>query len=221
MTTIFDASENREGPRLASAARPPAGSALFPAGGRYGATPEEWEWAVDTFGGSNLLPVVSNPHAKISSSSNLKSIGKTPSRYSSAGGVVGFPKWTSHRTSERELAEWTAQEDYGIFVVTREGHAAIDVDVDEPAKALRYARAILEGVGLDPDAHACRWRESSGRVLVPVRLDAERRKSVIPVEGGNVEILGLGNGYVACGLHVGSGVRYRWSPLSALAGDLA
>jgi hypothetical protein len=198
------------------------GSALSsdPGAPRLGATLDEWAWAAETFGVENLLPVVSNGGAQISPASNLKSLGKTPSRYS-GGRVVGIPKWTSYRATEREIEAWAAQPDYGIFVVTRGGHAAIDVDVDDAALSLRYARTILETMGLDPERHACRWRESSGRVLVPLRIDAERRKSVIPVQGGNVEILATGGGYVACGTHVSSGVRYQWSPLSNIGGDLA
>lgn len=210
--TAFGHCASQDAPAAASS--PAAGAP------RYGALPEEWKWAADIFGGANLLPVVSNPDAEISPNSTLKSLGKQPSRYSS-GKVVGIPKWTTYEASEREVSAWRSEPDYGIFVVLRDGWIALDADVDDPAKALRYVRTLLENMGLDPDRQACRWRESSGRLLVPVKLNSERRKCVVPVDGGNLEVLGTGGGFAGFGLHVASGTRYRWSPLSHLGGDLA
>lgn len=187
---------------------------------RYGAEPGEWDWAVATFGAADLLPVVSNPNATISPNSTLKTIGKTPSRYDAQRRVVGIANWTRHQSSEREVESWRREQDYGTCVQCRGGRNAIDVDVDETAKALGYARAILAGMGLDPDRQLCRWRANSGRILVPVHFGGDRRKQVIPVEGGNIEILGTGCQFVGAGCHP-SGQRYQWSPMGSLGSDLA
>ena len=66
----------------------------------YGALAADWAhlelWLGLT---ADLLPVVSNPNAKISPLSSLKALGKTPSIYNAQGLVVGIPNWTKRITT--------------------------------------------------------------------------------------------------------------------------
>ena len=85
---------------------------------RWGATPEEWNHFACLGLTADLLPVVSNPHAKVSTKSKMKSLGKTPSRYYGAL-VGGFAEWTQHQTTTQELSAWAKEPDYGICLQTR------------------------------------------------------------------------------------------------------
>jgi len=172
---------------------------------RYGATPEEWDHFSKVLGlTEDLLPVVSNPKAVLSSKSSLTSLGKTPSLYNEHRQVVGIQKWPDHVATSEDIARWSAEPDYGICIITR-NIRALDVDVEDPQSA-EAIRGVLREMGWDcPE----RTRDNSSKFLVMFPLPGNLSKRVIPVEGGNIEFLATGQQFVACGTHP-SGSRYEW-----------
>ncbi len=171
----------------------------------YGASPQAWEtWA--RLAGDDLLPSVANPTAEISPNSKLSAIGKVPSRYDNNRQVVGIGKWTGYLPSPNEISRWAAEPDYAISVQTRGEIKAIDVDVEDPVKAKAIKAAIVAMLGRCP----VRYREGSGKFLIPIRHAEPMPKRVLPVDGGMVEVLGDGQQFIADGYH-SSGNRYQWN----------
>lgn len=172
---------------------------------RYGARPEAWkEWAA-LGAGNDLLPAVADPNATIAPDSTMQAVGKTPSRYNSKRQVVGIGKWTSYSAGPDELKRWAAEPDYSLCVQTR-WVRAIDVDVDDKAKAAAIRDAIVSSLGPVP----VRYRANSGKLLIPFIYTAELTKRVLPVEGGMIELLATGQQFIADGTHP-SGERYQWN----------
>lgn len=170
----------------------------------YGASPEEWAHFRLILGlGEDLLPVVSNPNAKISPDSKMRSLGKTPSRYNTRGEVGGIPNWTSQRPNENTLTAWSKEPDYGICIQTRSVRA-IDIDVSG-AGAVAVEQRVLE------NSHALpvRRRANSGKCLLAFTLPGDYSKRVIRTEDGIIEFLATGQQFIACGTHP-SGARYEW-----------
>jgi hypothetical protein len=164
----------------------------------YGANSKDW-LAFKRFA-NDLLPVVSDPAAKISPNSTLGSLGKVPSVYNSRGLVAGLTDWTSKQTTAAELAAWQRVPNYGICVQTRELRA-VDIDVDSD-----LADEIAKEVGDFP----VRWRTGSKKILMAFIVKGEFPKRTVRVDGGIVEFLANGQQFVACGTHV-SGARYEWT----------
>ena len=182
----------------------------------YGATALEWaHFDLDLGLTEHLLPVVSNPNAKISPDSKMKGVGKTPSIYNRNRLVAGIPKWTEKRATGDEVARWSKEGDYGICIQTR-AIRALDIDIDDPVLAGRIAqafRAALAGSRLDDGVGlARRFRQGSGKCLLAFRVvggpDGLPKRS-FRVDGGLVEFLADGQQFVAAGTHT-SGVRYEW-----------
>jgi len=179
----------------------------------YGALPSDWDTLTLLAGlTTDLLPVVSNPQAEISPNSKMADLGKTPSRYNGNGHAVGIPGWSQHVSSDQDIARWVKQPDYGICIQTRDVRA-LDVDVADLAMAARirnYIEAdLFEAIGFGGMLPA-RTRPNSGKFLLAFRLDGERRKRRMKVEGGIIEFLGDGQQFIAVGTHP-SGVRYEWA----------
>lgn len=172
----------------------------------YGAAPEDWTtWAVSLGLLGDLLPMVSNPNATLSPHSSIREVGKTPSTYNADGKVSGFPRWTDYVASAADIAEWSAQPDYGIFVNTRGAHA-FDIDLDDPAMA-GQVWAILKDMG-----GMVRVRQNSPRFLVAFRPGTafkSRKPILFDKSVGKIEFYGVGKGFAACGTHP-SGSRYVW-----------
>lgn len=174
----------------------------------WGATPDDWAHLDLSCGlGPDLLPVVSNPEAKISPQSKMKGLGKTPSRYNQAGEAVGISGWTDQQTTPAQIAKWSAQSDYGICIQTRQVRG-LDIDVPDQQLAARIARRFLDLVGRS--ALPTRGRADSGKRLLGFRLPGDFRKRSFKVEGGLVEFLATGQQFVAVGTHP-SGARYEWA----------
>ena len=177
----------------------------------YGASPDEWLHFDLALGlTEDLLPVVSNPEAAISSSSTLKSLGKTPSRYNREGKVVGFPSWTNHVTAPKQIETWSKNPDYGICIQTRNVRA-IDVDVSAPLLAgeiKTYINAyIAEHTQL---ALPCRFRANSSKFLFMFDMSGDFTKQIIKLDENNIiEFLATGQQFIAAGTHP-SGERYQW-----------
>jgi hypothetical protein len=172
----------------------------------WGATSSEWAHFDFILGLTNdLLPVVSNPQARISPDSKMKEKGKTPSQYNSNRMVAGFPGWTSYHAGAIDLAKWSANPDYGICVQTRRVRA-IDVDVTDAHVAERLREFIIAQLGYCPPV---RRRSNSSKFLMTVAIPGEFGKRKVLVPGGAVEILATGQQFIAVGTHP-SGVPYSW-----------
>jgi predicted P-loop ATPase len=174
----------------------------------YGATPSEWTHFDLILGlGADLLPVVSNPNAKISDKSDIKKIGKTPSEYNANGKVRGFPDWTSLHATPEQIEQWSSQPDYGICLQTRNVRA-LDIDITDQDKADAIAIIIDKHLGKEV---ACRYRDNSAKFLIAFRVNTTQNlfKRVLPVGEERIEFLASGQQFVAIGHHE-SGVRYQW-----------
>jgi putative DNA primase/helicase len=169
----------------------------------FGATSADWE-AWQRLAGSDLLPVVMDPAAKISAKSKLSDLGKSPSRYDQQGEVVGMPGWTSHIATDRDIARWSTDSRLGMCVVGR-SVKAIDIDVDDRARAREIEEFIAMGLGSLPT----RRRANSGKCLLAFRLPMDFPKRVIRTPHGIIELLSSKQQFVACGTHK-SGARIEW-----------
>lgn len=179
----------------------------------YGASLEAWHHWSETLGlTEHLLPVVANPGATISPDSNMKTLGKTPSRYNFRREVSGFAKWTEQRTTHKQIGKWELERDYGICVQAREIRA-IDIDVPDKRKSKEIVEAIESCLPLA--WFPKRGREGTGKVLLPFRFAGPMPKRVLQVDGGIIEVLGDGQQWIAessyidakTGKHKG---RYIW-----------
>lgn len=174
---------------------------------RYGALPTEWaSWCAEHGLTEDLLPVVSNPGAKIAAYSTIKLIGKTPSRYNRDGLIVGIEDWPKHRATEADIKRWSAQADYGVCIQTRRLRA-LDIDVADPVTVAR----ILEIIGESMPVTARRGRADSAKCLLPVWVegDLSKRRLTLP-DGSVIEFLAGGQQFIASGTHP-KGARYEWA----------
>lgn len=181
----------------------------------WGASIEDWHHWSDTLGlTSDLLPVVSNQLAVKSPMSNLKGLGKTPSRYNKNRQVVGFGRWTAHTSNAADIETWSQEPDYGICLQTRRLRG-IDIDIEDQNKALEAAFSIIRFFGISATNLSVRFRANSGRLLIPIEVKSASRKSIIKTPHGAIEVLADGQQFVAAGTH-SSGVRYEWTMLERL-----
>lgn len=184
---------------------------------RLGATPAEWaHWDLILGLTDRLLPSVSNPRAKISGSSTMKALGKTPSWYNHNREVVGIAKWTQRKApSGAMLDRWQAEPDYGICLRTGKPEAigatsnlvAVDLDSEKPDQVDQGLAIADKHLGELP----VRVRDGSERVLLLVRVEGDPiYKRVVHLAGGErFEILGTGQQCLVAGTHP-KGARYEW-----------
>jgi len=154
---------------------------------------------------ADLLPVVSDPNAKISALSKMRDLGKVPSRFNGQGEVVGFPKWTQHRATDAQVGRWSQDTRLGICIQTRHARA-IDVDIADPVQAGVVRDCIEMAAGALP----CRTRPNSGKFLLVFKMAGDFTKRVIKTAHGNIEFLATGQQFIAVGTHP-SGARYEWA----------
>lgn len=173
---------------------------------RWGAQPEDWDKFTKLGLTKDLLPVVSNPEAKIASYSKMKAIGKTPSNYNSNREVVGIGGWTARETYPNQIEGWAAEPDYGLCLQTRRVRA-LDIDVDD--KDLAKAIGVFIVDWLDQRL-PLRYRDNTGKCLFGFRLEGDFGKRTVKVDGGMIEFLATGQQFVAAGTHP-SGDRYLWN----------
>ncbi len=185
----------------------------------YGASPDEWNTLAHRAGRlADLLPVVSNPHARISPQSKMKTLGKTPSGYNNARLVVGIAKWTEFMAKQEDLDKWLKEPDYGICMQTRYWRA-LDGDVTDALLAEEIEAFIRLRFDLPT-----RRRSASPKFLMAFALEGDYPKRSFKTNGGIVEFLGTGNQFIAAGAHIDkdgvSRSRYAWDnglPISAPA----
>lgn len=171
----------------------------------YGASPDDWTLLSVVAGlTEDLLPVVSNPGARISPDSNLKSLGKVPSLYNAAGMAVGLSRWTEKQATGRDVDRWSAVPDLGICIQTRTVRA-LDVDIEDEAAAAKVKAVIdrhCEGLPV-------RFRADTGKFLTAFALPGEFTKRILRTAHGAIEFLATGQQFVAVGTHP-KGTRYQW-----------
>lgn len=175
---------------------------------KYGARKGAWRHFAEVHGLlSDLLPVVSDQRVAISPASAISEVGKTPSMLNFRGEAIGIKDWTSMQANAQKLVEWEQRPEYGICIQTRRWRA-IDIDVPD----LRKAKLIVEKIeeALPHISFVRRWREGTGKVLMPFIYRHPLTKHVVDVSGGIVEVLADGQQFVAEGMHP-TGVRYNWS----------
>lgn len=178
----------------------------------WGASPAEWDHLSLVLGlTADLLPVVSDPTATISPNSEMKGLGKTPSRLNRQGYVVGIPKWTTIAATRDDIESWS-DAGYGACIQTRHVRA-LDIDIVDPVLAQEvhtfideYLSPAIVGEGLP-----CRSRADSGKRLLAFTLHGDHPKRVITTATGIIEFLANGQQFIAVGTHP-SGERYEWLP---------
>lgn len=169
----------------------------------YGASTEEWTHFDFSLGlTADLLPVVSNPNARISPKSKLHALGKVPSLYNQNNEVIGIKNWTEKLSTTEETKAWAKNPDYGICLQTRHIRA-LDIDIDDPETATTVFK-LFEGLPFPK-----RTRKNSGKFLLAFRLEGLFSKRSFKTTGGIVEFLANGQQFVAAGAH-SSGSRYEW-----------
>ncbi len=173
----------------------------------YGADAASWDHFATKLGlFRDLLPVVSNPTAKISAQSSMKALGKTPSVFNKAREVVGLSGWTTRVSTPEDIAKWSAEPDYGLCLQTRTVRA-LDIDIADATEA----RAVVEAIraALPGVVFPMRSRNNSAKCLLVFKLEGDLSKRVLRTSKGMVELLATGQHFVACGTHP-SGARYEW-----------
>ena len=171
-----------------------------------GATPKEWAHFELILGlTEDLLPVVSNQQVPISQNSKMKGLGKTPSTINNMGFAVGFPNWTQHHATAKQVKQWSANPNLGICLQTRNTRA-LDIDVTDPEEAAAISSFILTALGDLPT----RYRENSSKLLFLLDLPGDYHKRAFKTKHGIVEFLATGQQCIIAGTHT-SGVPYLWA----------
>ena len=128
---------------------------------------------------------------------------KKPGRY--RGGVWSdYPDWTRHAerpTTEHELGVWSTWPDAGVGIVCGPV-VAVDIDITNAELALELERLARARLG---DTPALRIGRAPKRLLV--------YRAVAPFAGirrAPIEVLGLGQQFVAHAIHPDTGRPYEW-----------
>lgn len=178
---------------------------------RYGATQEEWaHFSCDLSGlglAEDLFPIVSDANAEKSPNSSLGDFSKVPSQFNSAGLVVGIPKWPQVRTTHAQIDRWREDGRLGLGLVCRRVRA-IDIDVDDRAKAEQVVAFVEERLGVRLPR---RVRSNSGKLAMLVEVPSEEplQRARVNVDGGMIEFLHDRQFLVLAGTHA-TGARIEW-----------
>jgi hypothetical protein len=129
---------------------------------------------------------------------------KKPGRFQ-RGAWADYPEWNRHAergTTEVEVATWTSWPECGIGIVGG-AVAAVDIDIkDDPDLALRIEKLARERLG---DTPALRIGRVPKRMLV-YRTAAPFRG----IKRHPLEVLCLGQQFVAYAIHPDTGAPYAW-----------
>ncbi|AXH50987.1 DNA primase [Serratia phage Scapp] len=173
---------------------------------------DEWEHFKGLAGRGALLPIAQegtvDPKSRIKSELPFK----IPSMENKEGYVVGFGDWAEKQTTSGQYAVWSRK--YGLGI--RTGHelpgggflVGVDVDIENSRVQSRVYDALCELTGRKrlPYRH-----RGNGRRLYMLACEESHTKAVLKTKRGNVDMLGLGQQFVAAGAHP-SGGEYEWSP---------
>lgn len=173
---------------------------------QYGATRAEWDHFLSQGLLEAMLPVVSNPLARLMPGSKLKSLGKVPSRMYQEG-AGGIKDWPTHVTTAEEVAAWRRHPDHGICMRTAV-LPSLDCDITDQELSANIRGMIDAYLPNLPTRTRGTWK-----FLCAFRMDSPGPKRVIKTLHGNIEFLGEGQQFIAAGEHT-SGERYRWVPES-------
>lgn len=128
---------------------------------------------------------------------------KKPGRWRS-GAWSDYPDWTRHAerpTTEHELGVWSTWPDAGVGIVCGQV-VAIDIDIVEPGLALELERLARARLG---DSPALRIGRAPKRLLI--------YRAAAPFAGirrAPIEVLALGQQFVAHAIHPDTGRPYEW-----------
>lgn len=167
---------------------------------------ETWESLKNSGYVRDILPVA-QPWVPLHPSSRVAQLGKVPSLIDNKGLGYGMRDWAQHETTAEEIDTWAANENYGICIQTRLIRA-IDIDVPDPLISYAILEDIKELTGTPNLIY--RYREGTGKILVPFIVEGRFRKHVVRFEHGIIEFLGNGQQFVAYGQHPDSGKPYLW-----------
>lgn len=189
---------------------------------RWGATEAEWS-ALAELCLPDLRPCVCDPTleakqtlARPQGGPALHDFSKRPSRVYSDGKVAGITGWRHLEATERDVAMWSASPAIGAGFVGR-NIKAVDIDIDDPAKADEVDDAINAAFDFDLPM---RSRPNIGRRLCLFRIKPEPLedgqlaipavpKHVIHTAHGQIEWLFERQFFALAGRHH-SGDRYSW-----------
>ena len=128
---------------------------------------------------------------------------KKPGRFRN-GAWSDYPDWTRHAerpTTENELGVWQAWPEAGVGIVCG-SVVAVDIDVLEPDLALLIEQLARERLGDTPALRIGR---------APKRLLVYRAAEPFPgIRRAPLEVLGLGQQFVAHAVHPDTGRPYDW-----------
>lgn len=139
--------------------------------------------------------------------------GKMPGYADTAGRWHGFPGWTKHQATEKEIASWAAS---GAGTGLRLGQcgehhlAFIDVDTMDPALSDIIHTTIAKFMLANGLAAAPRRIGRDPRSGYLIRLTKSESKKQIKFSTEKIEVLGLGQQFVAIGIHPFTKQPYRW-----------
>lgn len=159
-------------------------------------------------------------------------LGKKPSKLLSDGTVVGFPGWSEHVSTDKNITEWSGWRcdvvnadgttercvPFNAYIQTR-NFPSVDIDCTNRAAADAIAHLIQNGPGGDVPGLGVtteRHRPSSSKQLLPFRSKGgetpwHKRRLNFLIDGKKhaVEWLGKGQGFTALGRHP-DGDDYLW-----------
>jgi hypothetical protein len=183
-----------------------------------GATPAEWAHFADVLGLRNdLFPCVPySADVSVYPGSRIEGkVGKIPSVFTWDGYAVGLASWTTRKVQPEELIEWSKDSRYNLCVRTGvSGVYAFDVDVTDKQLADKVEQLLIDMWPSEQD-FAWRVRDNSSKFLLAFRMDGEWTKRYFktnadPLNKDRIELLGIGQQFVACGTH-SSGSRLVWN----------
>lgn len=176
---------------------------------RWGATPEEWDWAAFHFGDA-ILPAVGDPDPNLQRSRGLQhldSLAKTPSIIGSNGQAHGIKGWTVHSATPAQVQAWRRDPAHNILVSTR-NIRAIDIDVDDKTAGDKLEDFIQRTLGAQLPV---RYRANSGKRTLLLRLDPNpniNRRRIAIGGYGMIEFLADKQQTAVFGTHP-SGARFE------------
>lgn len=136
-------------------------------------------------------------------------VGKVPASLI-RGKVYPLKGWQKRRGTEAGIARQKAWQYNGVpfnFGIQTRGLLVIDCDIDDPDAAAIVVKTMQEVFKRKPPI---RSRPGASRFAALYRVEAPRKKHVVNVVGGKVELLGDGQQLVVAGTHAESGQPIIW-----------